>query len=96
MQRQTKKLKIMATLSRKHATTKIFRLAKALSEINNTILGSTTTEIEMNLLDAHSGDIFYISKWDGQIMTIKPIFESSYLKVKVFIVEKNKYILDIK
>ncbi len=85
----------MATLSKKQATTKIYRLAKALAEISNTILGTTTTEIEMSLTDAYSGQLFYISKWDGQVMTNRPVFESSYIKIKIFIVE-NMYIIDIK
>lgn len=86
----------MALLTKKQAEAKIYRLAKILAELCNGKLATTKTEIEFTLNECKSGQILYISKWDGQIITIKPIFESGYIKIKVFIVEENKYIIDIK
>ncbi len=86
----------MALLTKKQATTKIYRLAKILAEICNKKLAATKTQIDFIIEDWKSGDILYISKWDGQIMAIKPMFESQYIKMKIFVVEENKYIIDIK
>lgn len=86
----------MALLTKKQAITKIYRLANILAEICNGELATTKTQIEFIIEDWKSGDILYISKWDGQIMAIRPMFESQYIKMKIFVVEKNKYIIDIK
>ncbi len=86
----------MALLTKKQAVTKIYRLAKILAEICNADLATTKTLIEFIIENWKSGDILYISKWDGKLMTIKPMFESLYIKMKIFVVEEDKYIIDIK
>ncbi len=86
----------MALLTQKQAITKIYRLAKILAELNNGKLATTKTKIEFQLNECYSGQLFYMSKWDGDIMTIRPIFESQYIKFKIFMVENDKYIIDIK
>lgn len=101
MQRQIKiinilTIKIMALLTKKQAVSKIYRLAKTLAEISDGEFAATKTEIELHINDCKSGDILYISKWDGLIMSIKPMFESQHIKIKVLIVDEDKYILDIK
>ncbi len=86
----------MALLTKKQATTKIYRLAKAIAEIGNGELSTSKTQIEFHLIDDFSEKMLFISKWDGQIISIRPSFESQFIKVKVYRFEDNKYILDVK